>query len=82
MLVEHGPLWLTIDEDTSCGFSIYARVLTGMSGNGTIENTTLIFTDPGHGGRVVRESFQAFAEKFEDKAIDVGVFRVQVAHWP
>jgi hypothetical protein len=52
-----------------------------MSGDGTVENTTLTLVDPGHGGRVVRESFEAFAEKFEEEAIDARVFRVQVVHW-
>lgn len=81
LLVDHGPLWLTTDENTASGFSIHARVLVGMSGDGTIENTTLTLIDP-NGGRVVRESFETFAEKFEEEAIDAGVFRIQVVHWP
>jgi peptidoglycan hydrolase-like protein with peptidoglycan-binding domain len=82
LLVAHGPLWLTTDEDTGSGFSIHARILTGMSGDGSIENTTLTLIDPAGGGRVVRESFRTFTEKFEEEAVDVGVFRVQVVHWP
>ena len=53
-----------------------------MSGDGSIENTTLTLIDPAGGGHVVRESFETFTEKFEEEAIDAGVFRVQVVHWP
>jgi hypothetical protein len=66
LLEKVGPLWITTDEDPTEGFSIHARVLVGMSGDGSPAGTTLRIIDP-NGGRLVPESFAEFARKFEEE---------------
>lgn len=84
LLAGHGPLWVTTDEDPSEDFAIHARIITGMSGNGNPDDTSLRIVDPATGSEGV-ESFSEFMRKFEDVAIgdmaDGGDFRVQVVHF-
>jgi papain like cysteine protease AvrRpt2 len=42
-LREHGPLWITADEDPSAKFSVHARVLIGLRGDGTPDGTIATF---------------------------------------
>ena len=41
-----GPLWVIADQDESEGFSVHARVITGISGDGTTKGTKVTFNDP------------------------------------
>ena len=41
-----GPLWVIADQDQSEGFSVHARVITGISGDGTTKGTKVTFHDP------------------------------------
>jgi hypothetical protein len=43
---ERGPLWLIADQDESASFSIHARVVTAVSGDGTPQGTKITFRDP------------------------------------
>jgi hypothetical protein len=79
LLQTHGPLWATTDEDPSEEFAIHARIVTGMFGDGTIDNTTLRINDPA-GGRQYTEGFHAFMQKFEEVAA-AGPLRVQIVHF-
>ena len=43
LLGQHGPLWITADEDPSAHFSVHARVLIGLRGDGTPDGTIATF---------------------------------------
>ena len=79
LLENHGPLWVTTDEQPGAGFSIHARIITGMFGNGTINGTRLRINDP-DGGRQYTETFRAFTQKFEEVP-DTGQLRIQIVHF-
>lgn len=81
LLEFNGPLWVTTDEDPTAGFAIHARIATGMSGDGTVDNTFLRIVDPADGGQH-QESFRLFMRKFEEEAATGQPLRVQVVHFP
>jgi uncharacterized protein YycO len=84
MLRTYGPLWVTTDEDASPGFAIHARIMTGISGDGTPEGTQVSIVDPA-GGRAYKEKLSTFLRKFEEEARDTDhnvPLRIQVVHWP
>jgi papain like cysteine protease AvrRpt2 len=62
VLKAHGPLWVIADEDGSPGSSVHARVVTGITGDGTPSGTQLTVNDPAV-GKEVRESLAVFADK-------------------
>ncbi|MCB0263900.1 MAG: hypothetical protein KDH98_12155, partial [Calditrichaeota bacterium] len=78
LLESVGPLWATTDELPGDGFAIHARIVTGMFGDGTPENTFLRINDPA-GGRQYSETFLKFMQKFEEVA--AGGLRVQIVHF-
>jgi hypothetical protein len=84
LIEDHGPLWVTTNDGAHGGFSIHARVLTSIVGDGTAKGTTVIVVDPAD-GQVHTESLEVFAKKFEDVAkIDLGEggdLRPQVVHY-
>jgi hypothetical protein len=72
LIQAHGPLWVTTNEGSQNRFSIHARVLTSISGDGTAKGTNVVVADPAD-GQVHTESLEVFAKKFEDVAIiDLG----------
>lgn len=83
MLRDYGPLWVTTDENVGPGFSIHARIIRGMHGDGTAGGTEFDVVDPA-GGREYRERVSAFLHKFEEVvgAAGSGPLFVQVVHWP
>jgi hypothetical protein len=62
-----GPLWITTAEGDESNFSIHARVLLGISGDGTGSGTTLVIVDPADGARHI-ESLDDFTKKLETVA--------------
>lgn len=82
LLRKHGPLWVTTAEGQ--GFSIHARVLTGIAGDGTGTGTNFTIVDPADGA-MHKETVSVFVKKFEDLArIDLGAggeLRPQVVHY-
>jgi len=84
LIAGHGPLWVTTNEGTHQNFSIHARVMTAIFGDGTGNGTTVTIVDPAD-GRVHTESLTTFVQKFEDVArIDLGQgadLRPQVVHY-
>ncbi len=80
LLQNSGPLWVTTDEDPSANFAIHARVVTGMSGDGSVDSTFLQINDPAD-GQAHSESFRTFAQKFEAVAGPGGDLRIQVVHF-
>src|SRR5258706_8310390 len=84
LIQAHGPLWVTTNEGAQNRFSIHARVLTSIVGDGTAKGSNVTVVDPADGG-VHTESLDVFAKKFEDVAIiDLGQggdLRPQVVHY-
>ncbi len=69
----HGPLWVTTAEPGGAKFSIHARVLTGIMGDGTGDGTTLLIVDPDD-GQTHSETLSNFTKKMETLAkSDYGV---------
>ena len=63
-IAERGPLWVIADEDSSASFSIHARVITGITGDGTPQGTKVLFNDPAS-SEPGEESLQVFISKLE-----------------
>lgn len=82
LLRRYGPLWVTTDEKPGAGFSIHARIMTGIHGDGTPGGTTLDIVDP-DGGKSYKENFGTFLEKYESEARESKrPLRIQIVHWP
>jgi hypothetical protein len=90
LLKTYGPLWVTTDESQTDGrFAIHARILVGMSGDGTPNGTQLVIVDPAIGAEII-EDFSTFITKFEREIYeiikrnpkDTSPLRIQVVHWP
>ncbi|QLE03003.1 DUF2272 domain-containing protein [Galbibacter sp. BG1] len=69
-LSTYGPLWVTIDADSSSGFSPHALLLFGMEGDLNNPNdVTFKFVNP-QNGQEQFEYFDAFIEMFEQMVTD------------
>jgi hypothetical protein len=85
LLRAHGPLWITADEDPGANFSVHARVLIGLRGDGTPDGTQAFFldTDP-NAPSPDSESVAQLQEKLTQLAIGDaaggGAFRAQIVH--
>jgi len=62
-----GPLWITTAEPDGQSFSIHARVLIGIMGDGSADETTLTIADPADGAKHL-ESLGDFIKKLETVA--------------
>ena len=80
LLRDYGPLWVTTDENPGPKFSIHARIITSIRGDGTPDGTRLHIIDPA-GGREYDETVAVFIPKFEAEVLETGHVRVQVVHW-
>jgi hypothetical protein len=84
LIQKYGPLWVTTDESPDQNFAIHARIVTSMSGDGTIDGTMLQINDPAD-GQQHSESFNIVMQKFDRVAFDdLGThapMRVQVVHF-
>jgi hypothetical protein len=69
-MAERGPLWVIADEDASASFSVHARVLIGITGDGTPQGTRVRFHDPAS-SQPGEESLQTFITKLEQLAAGV-----------
>ncbi|MFN8570853.1 MAG: papain-like cysteine protease family protein [Gemmatimonadaceae bacterium] len=82
LLRAYGPIWVTTDEKPGAGFSIHARLITGIHGDGTPAGTSLDIVDPA-GGKAYPENYGAFVKKYEEEALDPkSAPRIQIVHWP
>ncbi|UNY98052.1 DUF2272 domain-containing protein [Zhouia spongiae] len=69
-LSDYGPLWVTIDADSSEGFSPHALLLFGMEGDlNNPEDVTFKFINPADGQEQF-EYFDDFIEMFEQMVTD------------
>lgn len=64
LLINYGPVWITTSSNTSNSFSPHARILKGISTDGTPQNTTFTFIDTSDGKESV-EPFNKFLEQYE-----------------
>jgi Papain-like cysteine protease AvrRpt2 len=85
LIRQHGPLWITTNEGTQSNFSIHARVMSAIFGDGSPSGTTIVVYDPAD-GQVHTETLGVFAKKFEDVARGdlgggMGDLRPQVVHY-
>lgn len=83
LLRNYGPIWVTTDERPGQPGGIHARIITGIHGDGSAENTQFRIVDPGTGSRY-NESIAVFIPKFEDEARRASAndtLRIQVVHW-
>jgi hypothetical protein len=84
LIGNYGPLWVTTDESPDEHFAIHARIVTGMTGDGSADGTMLTIIDPAD-GQVHTESYNNFTQKFDRVAFDdmntSSDFRVQVVHF-
>jgi len=62
-----GPLWVTTAEPTGKKFSIHARVLLGIMGDGSGTGTTLLIADPADGTKHF-ENLDTFTQKLDKVA--------------
>jgi hypothetical protein len=86
LLREHGPLWITADEDPGANFSVHARVLIGLRGDGTPEKTEAIFLDtarntPSPSAEPVARLQDKLAQLAIGDQASAGGFRPQVVHF-
>jgi hypothetical protein len=81
ILKKNGPVWVTTNETPGKIFSIHARIIKGIKGNGTPPGTKFLIIDPA-GGKVYEERFDVFINKYEDEARDKNrPLRIQILHW-
>lgn len=82
LLRRHGPLWVTTSGGAT--FSIHARILVGIKGDGSAAGTIFAIVDPAD-GESHSESVATFVKKFEDVARQDlghgGELRPQVVHF-
>lgn len=80
LLRSYGPVWITTDEAPGAAWAIHARIITGIYGDGSPENTKFKIVDPA-GGRRYEESIAVFIPKYEEEVRRTGYMRIQVVHW-
>ncbi len=80
LLRSYGPIWVTTDEAPGLRWAIHARIITGISGDGTPQGTSFSIIDPA-GGRQYREKISVFVPKYEEEVMRTGHTRIQVLHW-
>lgn len=84
LLENYGALWITTVVGPSDNFSVHARILKAISGDGEPDTTMMSIVDPGSGSEYT-ESITNFTQQFDDLARadmqDGGDFRPQVVHY-
>jgi hypothetical protein len=86
LLRERGPLWVTADEDPTARFSVHARVVIGLRGDGTLTGTVAFYLDttPGTPASPRSETVAELREKLTQLAAGdaaSGSFRPQIVHF-
>jgi N-acetylmuramoyl-L-alanine amidase/uncharacterized protein YycO len=82
LLRNYGPLWVTTDSSSTTVVLTHARVMTGMYGDGGVDDTFVMLIDPSDGQRH-QQSFRQFMLSFEQVAKDVAPNEplwIQVVH--
>ncbi len=83
MLKNYGPLWIV----TGNGISSHARLMIGIKGDGSYENSKFSFINP-QTGKIETQDALDFFREFElearfviDRRLDDIPFRWQIIHW-
>jgi hypothetical protein len=79
LLKDYGPIIIIDDEDPSTAFCIHARMITGIFGDGTSEQSFVRIIDPA-GGQTYDEPFNIFESKYEEMAAARG-WTIQIMHY-
>src|SRR5579871_5231992 len=66
LISTYGPLWVTTNEGGQL-FSVHARIIKGINGDGNSDSTFVDVVDPGTGSNYT-ESVTDFMNKFDDIA--------------
>ncbi len=84
LIKQYGPLWVTTNEAPTGLFSVHARIVTALKGDGTVDGTSFTIVDPADGA-VHTETVTQFVNKYDSVATgDMkggGDFRPQVVHF-
>lgn len=92
-LKSEGPLWITTSTAPN-GLNSHAKLLIGIQGDMTYENTFFAFIDPMY-GKIINQRAIDFVKEFENEAIYIVQeligdkkmtweqvdFRIQIIHW-
>jgi papain like cysteine protease AvrRpt2 len=78
LVTNHGPLWVISDDSIDGNKVVHARIVTAVTGDGTVDGTVVTLVDP-IPGISVTEPFATFAARLE--APDVVRFGVGIYHW-
>jgi Papain-like cysteine protease AvrRpt2 len=79
MLQRFGAIWLTPDYDPA--FSLDARIVTGIHGDGTPGGTKLVALDPGSGSET-SVAFDRLSDVFERKNLSNPAGQLTAIYWP
>jgi hypothetical protein len=79
LLINHGPLIIIDDEDSSSSFALHARIIRGIYGGGNPDDTYVKIIDPWE-GQTYDEVFSTFAQKYEEAA-GVSDLTIQMMHF-
>jgi Papain-like cysteine protease AvrRpt2 len=63
LLKDYGPLWIITGDE----FGAHARMLYGIEGDGSYDNSSFLFIDP-FKGKTVKENSLVFFKEFEEEA--------------
>ena len=79
LLERHGPLWVVGDDAIAGNRLVHAVIVTGMSGDGTPQGTTVAFVDPSPAASGTPETFAEFARRLD--ATDVVSLGLGLMHF-
>ncbi len=80
LLRTFGLIWVGTLNSIGPGAGLHSRIIEAMSGDGTVDNTTMHIIDP-DGGRQYQESFRVFIDKFEGAFGKVSGDYFQIRHF-
>lgn len=80
LLRTFGLIWVGTLNSIGPGAGLHSRIIEAMSGDGTVDNTTMHIIDPA-GGRQYQESFRVFIDKFEGAFGKVSGDYFQIRHF-
>ena len=80
LLSQHGPIWITIDVDPSDEWSGHAKIIYGLQGDGSPENTMALVLDPNKESPII-ESVAQIHQQFNQLATFDVRFGVNIAQY-
>lgn len=80
LLRRHGLLWVGTLNSIGPGAGLHSRIIEGMSGDGSVDGTTMHIIDPA-GGKRYTETFRDFLTKYEGAFGSVSTDYFQIRHF-